>query len=529
MTDAPFIPVRLDALAEAFELSVHVADHDKVINDLTDDSRQVERGMLFISRGVEEAAALQFGRDAIARGAALWLVHESMAEPAKNVIQQTNSHATLLTTAATMDQAFCGHVAEFVFGQPSRKLRLAAVTGTNGKTTTAFIMRHLLEAAGMRCGLIGTIITDDGSPDGPRTAALTTPGAIEISRLLASMVRHGCQAAVAEVSSHALDQGRVAALRFDVAVFTNLTRDHLDYHGTMEAYAAAKAKLFESLDERAWAVINADDAHAERMVENTAGRVIETRLVHADEIQSEESPEPATTKRSQALAQVLELDATGSRVRFDGPWGSTDVTLPYVGLHNVSNALQATTAANALTDMSQQLRVILRHCPQVPGRLERILTDKPHESPNVVVDYAHTSDALENVLCALRPLVPERGRLIVVFGCGGDRDKGKRPIMAKIAHGLADVVIITSDNPRTEDPQVILDDIAAGLPEPGSRRDPVSVLIEADRTLAIRQAIELADPNDTVLIAGKGHEDYQIVGTEKHHFDDREVARECLA
>lgn len=522
-------PPNLHELATTMNLSIVSGEGDRTLADLTDDSRTVQPGMLFISRGGEADAFTAYGRSALQQGASAWLFHASQLGEARAIREQIQSDTTLLTTNQPIDQALCGRLAEAVFDHPSRKLRLAAVTGTNGKTTTAFIMRHLLEAAGMRCGLIGTIITDDGSPQGPRVATLTTPGAIEFSRLLAAMVRHGCQAAVAEVSSHALDQGRVAALRFDVAVFTNLTRDHLDYHGTMENYAAAKARLFESLDEHGWAVINADDAHAQRMVINTSGRIIETRIIDSSDSHCEDSPKPTTPKRSLAVADVLELSATGSRVRFNGPWGSTDVTLPYIGLHNVNNALQATTAANALTDMSKRLRVILKNSPQVPGRLERILTDHPANRPNVVVDYAHTSDALENVLRALRPITPSDGRLIVVFGCGGDRDTGKRPLMAKIAHDLADAVVITSDNPRTENPQAILDDIAAGLPQETPRTTSCEVLIEIDRETAIRRAIENARPQDTVLIAGKGHEDYQIIGHQKQHFDDREVARACLA
>ena len=518
------------------------------VTDLTDDSRRVTPGCLYIARPAATAEATrQHLADAVQRGAAAVLVEASLLP------QITGEKLpVVLTTAEPIDQAFCGRAAEAFFDHPSRKLRLAGVTGTNGKTTTAFIIQHLLKAAGVKTGLIGTVYLDTGSPDGPRAAELTTPGAIDFSRLLAEMVANGCRAAVAETSSHALHQQRTAALRFDVAVFTNLTRDHLDYHETMEHYADAKALLFESLDERAWAVVNADDPASQRMMRDTRAHVLTTHVVDARGSQTA-APLPEAMTPTACCAEVLSLTATGSRTRVTGPWGSFEATLPYIGMHNVSNTLQALAAANAMTDISRQLRTVLHQCPQVPGRLERVSPPAPGTPvtpvtpgsdkaamlpgaslpgaslPGVLVDYAHTNDALENVLHAVRPIVPAPGRLIVVFGCGGDRDKGKRPLMAKVACELADAVVITSDNPRTEDPDAIIRDITAGIAPQKCAAGATEVAIEPDRAAAIRLAIRAAAPGDMVLIAGKGHEDYQIIGTTKRHFDDREIAAQALA
>jgi UDP-N-acetylmuramoyl-L-alanyl-D-glutamate--2,6-diaminopimelate ligase len=322
--------------------------------------------------------------------------------------------------------------------------------------------------------------------------------------LLAEMVANGCDAAVMEVSSHAMDQGRVAGLDFDAAVFTNLTGDHLDYHGTMDAYAAAKAKLFESLRPCAKAIVNADDPAGRRMLRDTTARKLTFGV-----------SESADCRIALHRATARSIDCT-----YTGPWGAIDVTVPLPGKHNAANLAGALLTMHALGFNVSELAEAVDQCPPVPGRLEPVPGSADFD---VLVDYAHTDDALANVLTALRPMT--KNRLRVVFGCGGDRDKTKRPRMAKIACELADDVVFTSDNPRTESPEQIIDDIVAGVPE--SKRE--SVVVEPDRGAAIRLVINAAGPGDVVLIAGKGHEDYQILGAVKHHFDDREQAAAALA
>lgn len=501
--------MRLTDLIAGLGVRCVAGDVATTIVDLTDDSRCIEPGWLFVARSGVSGDAAVYTSQAIERGAVV-------------VISENEPPATLpkhvaWCVADRVDQRLAGQLAERFFGHPSEKLALIGITGTNGKTTTAFLVQHLLHAAGCRCGLIGTVVIDDGATRQP--AELTTPGAIEMSRLLARMVANGCRAAAVEVSSHALHQGRTAALRFAVGVFTNLTGDHLDYHGTMEDYAAAKALLFEQLPEQGWAVVNDDDAFGPVMLERCRAHVLRCSM------KAEEASDNI------CHATVLSLEADHSVARFDGPWGSVEARLPLVGRHNVFNVLQALAAANAVKSMSKRLRGALSSAPPVPGRLEPVRVEEADHAalPTVLVDYAHTHDALENVLLALRPVV--KGRLIVVFGCGGDRDRSKRPKMAQVACKLADRVIITSDNPRTENPATIIRDILAGVSEPADDR----VTVEIDRAKAIALAVEQADADDTVLLAGKGHEDYQIVacadapgGVVKRHFDDREHAAEAL-
>ena len=492
------------------------------LTHLTDDSRLVVPGSLFIARAGTGSAPVDnrsFIEDAIARGAVAVLTEPTVADRAE-------AAPVAWLTAAKVDQPLCGQLAETFYGHPSRQLKVIGITGTNGKTTTAFLIQHLLSQAGCKCGLIGTVVNDDGASRLP--AELTTPGAIEFSRLLAAMVRNGCEAVVAEISSHALHQGRAAALKVDVAVFTNLTGDHLDYHKTMEEYAAAKSILFRSLSPQGFAVINADDAYGDRMLRGCQANVMRCSV----------KPD-ADEEEVRCRAEILGLAADHSRVVFNGPWGSVDVRLPLVGKHNVYNALEAVAAANCVTAMSRVLRQALEKCPAPAGRLEPVCLPQSEirnpkseiPLPAVLVDYAHTHDALENVLSALRPLTT--GKLIVLFGCGGDRDKTKRPKMAKVACDWADRIIITSDNPRTENPQQIIEDILQGVTVDSgsgrsSGRSKPQVIVEPDRAKAIALAIKQAESEDVVLLAGKGHEDYQIIGKTKHHFDDREHAAAAL-
>jgi UDP-N-acetylmuramyl-tripeptide synthetase len=411
---------------------------------------------------------------------------------------------------------------------------LIGITGTNGKTTTAHLVHQILNGAGMRCGLIGTVEIDDGRETAPST--LTTPPATELSRTLGVMAENGCRAAVMEVSSHALDQARVAALEYDVGVFTNLTGDHLDYHGTMEEYAAAKARLFQMLPDGGWAIVNGEDRWAEAMVQGCRARVVSCTI---DQGQGPCRSAPRSGGRQEwATASVYSLSIAGADARFKGPWEEFRVQVPLLGRHNVMNALQAAMAAMAAGVAPPMVERQLARASAPPGRLEPVT---PTSHPfTVLVDYAHTDDALRKALTTLRPLVGAgavrssgagraHARLSAVFGCGGDRDATKRPRMGAAAVELADQVYITSDNPRTERPAAIIDQILAGIP--GESREKVRV--DADRRRAIERAIGEARPGDVVLIAGKGHETYQILsdgrgGTETIHFDDRQVVREVM-
>ncbi len=516
--------MRLTELIDGFPLRLLRGGAVTALTDLTDDSRQVKAGGLFIARPGTNGHGLDYLGDVLAGKPAAILsdrpVPVDIALPAELAWVQ----------GQRVDAGFCSRLAERFFGYPSRRLQLVAVTGTNGKTTVAFLAQHLLTAAGLRSGLLGTVLIDDGLHR--RGAELTTPGPVELSRHLAAMVDHGCAAAVFEASSHALDQGRLAGLELDAAIFTNLSGDHLDYHQTMARYAAAKARLFDLLGPEGWAVVNARDAYAQTITDRFRARGVQAsrHLVAcgvSDDAQASSPSWAACATTATAHIRVLAADHT--EARFVGPWGDWEVRLPLIGRHNVANALQALAAVWVVLDGAAEnaaLRQALGSLPQTPGRLERVIPGSANVTatplPTVLVDYAHTDDALENVLSALKPLT--RGRLICVFGCGGDRDRTKRPRMAAVAARHADLVHITSDNPRTEDPLAIIDEIRAGLgPQDGER-----VYVDPDRARTIAAAIAGATPDDVVLIAGKGHEDYQIVGRQKHHFDDREQAAAAL-
>jgi UDP-N-acetylmuramoyl-L-alanyl-D-glutamate--2,6-diaminopimelate ligase len=487
------------------------------ICDITDDSRTVLPGSLFIARTGTRADGREFIPDALAAGAVAVLTDSESVSLGGDVP---------LLVAGDLSCA-AAQIAERFYGNPTTRLKLIGITGTNGKTTTAHLVHQILCGSGVRCGLIGTVLVDDGISVGPAT--LTTPPATELSRTFAVMVEAGCGAAVMETSSHALEQGRVAALEYDIAVFTNLTGDHLDYHGTMEAYAAAKARLFAMLPEQGWAIVNDEDPWTPRILEEGRGRVLRCRVVEDGSLFGRGFQPP---QECDCTAAIRSMTMTGTDVLFSGPWGELQARLQLVGRHNVMNALQAVAACWAAGASSPGLPRQVAQASAPPGRLEPVTM--PRDGFTVLVDYAHTDDALRKVMAAIRPLVPrsaagEDARLCVVFGCGGDRDRTKRPRMGLAAAELADVVVVTSDNPRTERPSDIVDEILAGIP--GYLRHKVQV--EVDRKRAIRKAIEQARPGDVVLIAGKGHETEQILpdgrgGTVRHHFDDREVAREVL-
>ncbi|HEU4827916.1 MAG TPA: UDP-N-acetylmuramoyl-L-alanyl-D-glutamate--2,6-diaminopimelate ligase [Gemmatimonadales bacterium] len=453
------------------------------VASLTADSRAVGPGALYAAVRGSQMDGHRFVADAVQRGAAAVMVEAPQGAGVPELVVRDGRRALLAAARAW-------------FGDPARSLTLIGVTGTNGKTTTTGLLRHLLNAAG-HAGSIGTLGAFDGAgAEIPSTAgSLTTPGAADLQATLAAMRDRGVTHVAMETSSHALEQGRLDGLTFAAGIFTNLTRDHLDYHGTMEAYLAAKLRLSGYLALNGIEVVNLDDPIWREMPPR------EGRITFGSG--------PTADLRAEGLA----LGAGGSTFRLAGRWGAADVRLPLLGDFNVSNALAAAACALGLGLPLREVVARLEAAPQVPGRMERIA-----ERPCVVLrDYAHTPDALERALATLRPLT--HGRLIVVFGCGGDRDKGKRPLMGGIASAMSDLAIVTSDNPRTEDPDAIIDDIEAGM---GTARH----LRFTDRRAAIAAALAEAEAGDTLLLAGKGHETYQVIGTEKQPFDERAIVQE---
>ncbi len=466
---------------------------DLEVLGVQEDSRLVTTGDVFVARAGTRTDGAKFVAQAHQRGAVAVLAETPLPDCPLPQVQVPNASAA------------AGLLAHAVLNHPSRAMRVVGVTGTNGKTTTAYIVRHLLASANLRCGLIGTVAIDDGRTNLP--ASMTTPGGVELAQIMATMRDRGCRAVAMEVSSHALHQHRTAGVNFAAAGFTNLTGDHLDYHGTMDAYRDAKAMLFDALPPDAVAVANTDDPAGDRMLERTAARTVRLGM----------SPSGETIPGGwRADDLVVTSDATCFRLT--SPAGAADVRMKLLGRHNVQNALVAAAmVGEAFGHTPQQLAEALATAAGAPGRLQRVEAGQPY---TVLVDYAHTDDALENVLSALAPIC--RGTLRVVFGCGGDRDRTKRPRMARVAEKWAGAVYVTSDNPRTEDPQAILDEICLGFETNRPR------YVHVDRRTAIQTALADAGEQDIVLIAGKGHEDYQIVGTTKHHFDDVEEARRAI-
>ncbi len=409
------------------------------------------------------------------------------------------------TTAAAL-------LAQARSGNPASKLTNLAVTGTNGKTTIAFLVRSVLRSAGKKCGLIGTVIYDTG--DRVTEAPLTTPDCLTIAQAQRQMVNAGARYMVIEASSHALDQNRLAAIDFAAAAFTNLTGDHLDYHLTESAYLDAKTKLFERLSPDATAVLNRQSPHSAQIAKRTAAKVLWYGI-----------GDPrcclATARRGGDItARIESMTIEGTSFNLSYAEQSRSVFTPLLGLYNVSNHLAAAGLCLAVGLDLDTIALGLSALKNVPGRLERVDFDGDFK---ILIDYAHTDDALKNVLSTLKSLC--KGRLIVVFGCGGDRDRTKRPRMAAVAEQLADMVIVTSDNPRTEQPEFIIGEIMTGFERPTAD----TIFVELQRDEAIRHAVSHAEKDDIVLIAGKGHENYQIIGNEKIHFSDKEIAAHCLA
>jgi len=489
--------VILRDLIAALDRPLSTGPLDVEIKAVTADSRLVEPGTAFVAVRGESRDGRQFIPMALERGASV-------------IISDTAADSDLPEGIAYIHLSDTRHalalIAGALAGEPSKKLKLAGVTGTNGKTTTAFLLHHLMKRAWHRAGLLGTVLVDDGEEAKPTTC--TTPGPVELNALLGRMVDHGCRGAAMEVSSHGIDQKRVAGIAFDAAIFTNLTQDHLDYHGTMEAYAAAKFSWFEDLaanpqGKKPVAVVNFDDGHGEKLVDLLGDRLPLVRYgfnVHCDF--------RANNFKQSARGSEFELTAKGK---------SYLVRTPLIGRFNVYNSLAALAAASAVKIPLREAVAALAEAPQVPGRMEHCGTK---DGVSVFVDYAHTPDAIENACRTLKELNPNR--LITVFGCGGDRDRKKRPLMGKAAAEYSDACIVTSDNPRSEDPEAILKEIESGMG--GSRYKLV-----VDRAEAIRIAIHAASSGDIVLIAGKGHEPYQQFADRTIDFDDRKEARRALA
>lgn len=451
------------------------------------DSRHVRPGEVYVAIQGTHADGHEFIPRAIGAGAAAIVAQKAVypLPPVPVVIVRDSRRAFALIAAKLHDE-------------PTRRLNVIGVTGTNGKTTTTFLVRSILEAAGERAGLLGTVYNILG--DKPVDSSMTTPDAATIQAAMAEMVRRGCRSCVIEVSSHALVQRRVDYVHFAAGIFTNLTRDHLDYHQTLEQYRNAKALLFEQLPSHAVAAINADDPHGEFFASRGTARLVTWGL-----------------ERGDVRATIEELSIHGTRFLLELGGERVSVCSSLIGRHNVQNMLGAAACLYAMGYDLEPIKAGLENARAVPGRLEEISLAQDYK---VFVDYAHTPDALERVIGTLKPLTP--GRVIVVFGCGGDRDRGKRPLMGGVVERMADVVVVTSDNPRSEDPRLIIQDILKGL----QRSAQAEVVV--DRREAIHHAVRLARSGDTVLIAGKGHEAYQVVKGKIFPFDDRAVAIEAI-
>lgn len=473
-------------------------DKQTVVTGLANDSRLVKPGELFfcISGAAEDGH--RYAEQAVQAGAAALVVERELNVPVPQLVVKSARHAL-----AVLSDAF--------FGSPSRSLNVIGITGTNGKTTTTYLIEKILNDAKYKAGVIGTIQTRYGGKVFPMCH--TTPNAFELQKSLHDMVNEAVDAVAMEVSSHALEQGRVQGCRFRTAVFTNLTQDHLDYHKTMDAYREAKGLLFSRLgntfsdteNERSYAVLNCDDPASIYFADVTAAETIMYGM----------------SEQADVRAENIRITTKGTRFTVHTFRGTADVQLRMVGKFNVYNALAAIAVGLIEGIELDAICDSLQSVSGVDGRVEAV---EAGQSFAVIVDYAHTPDGLENVLQTVKEFAG--GRVISVFGCGGDRDCTKRPLMAKISARYADYSIVTSDNPRAEDPELIIRDIVEGLEEVNLDRSRYACIV--DRRAAITKAIEMASPYDVVLIAGKGHETYQIIGHEKLDFDDRLVAKEAI-
>lgn len=465
---------------------------EREVSKIVYDSRQITPGSMFVAMRGEKSDGGEFIPQALNAGAGVIVTENEIAPPAATAVWVKDAREALA------DLGTCFH------GHPARELKMVGVTGTNGKTTTTFLIKHICEHFLWRCGLIGTVQYQIG--DRVIAADRTTPESLEVQALLRQMVDEGCKAAAMEVSSHALMQSRVRGVEFDAAVFTNLTQDHLDYHKTMEAYFQAKSQLFTGLpgqQKPAKAIINTDDGYGQRLVQALGDSV--PVVTYGQNV------------RANFRASNIRIDFNGTSYQLDANGKSYLVRLPLIGAFNVYNSLAAIAAAWVLNINVRQSLLALADAPPVPGRLQAV---PGHRSFKVFVDYAHTDDALMNVIKTCRELKP--ARLIVLFGCGGNRDRGKRARMGAVVDANADFAIVTSDNPRKEDPEAIIRDILPGMP--GGRYEVV-----LDRKQAIYRAVELAGDRDIIILAGKGHETYQEFADRKIPFDDAAIAASAVA
>ena len=482
--------MKLSELLKNVKVIASQGNIDVEIKDVNIDSRKIKDGHLFIAMKGTQVDGHKFINKAIELGAVAILL-EDMPEV-------LNEKVTYVQVASTEEEA--GKVATMFYGEPSRKLRLVGVTGTNGKTTVATLLYRMFREFGYKVGLLSTVcnyINDEEVP-----ASHTTPDPIELNCLLAKMVKAGCEYAFMECSSHAIQQHRIGGLEFVGGIFTNLTRDHLDYHKTFENYRNAKKMFFDGLSKNAFAITNADDRNGMVMVQNCKATIKTYSIKRIADFR----------------AKILECHFEGMYLEIDGK----EVGVQFIGKFNVSNLLAVYGTAIMLGKKPEEILIALSTLKSVNGRLEPIQSP---EGFTAVVDYAHTPDALENVLSAIHDVLDNKGgRVITVCGAGGHRDKGKRPLMAQEAVKQSDTVILTSDNPRDEEPQAIIDDMLAGLDTTQRKK----VLTITDRKEAIRTAAMMAQKGDVILVAGKGHENYQEINGVKHHFDDHEVIREIF-
>ncbi|MDH5678283.1 MAG: UDP-N-acetylmuramoyl-L-alanyl-D-glutamate--2,6-diaminopimelate ligase [Nitrospinota bacterium] len=456
------------------------------------DSRQARPGYAFVALRGTKSDGHDFVEEAMARGASTVVVEKEPPGPIPEGVTMV---------IVTDSRGALARLAEYYYDKPSRKLRLIGVTGTNGKTTVTYILASIIAAAGGRSGRIGTVDYDIMGQSRP--SSNTTPESADLQKMMKEIVDLGGQYCMLEVSSHALDQRRVERLRFHEAIFTNLTQDHMDYHGDMNTYFSAKALLFTRHSPQV-AIINTDDPWGQKLLPMIQGKKVTYGM----------------EGKADVRAREVAMTISGLKMKLVTPQGEVAIKSGMVGRHNVYNILASAAAALADGISLGHIAEGVEKCQGAPGRFEKVDRGQPF---TVVVDYAHTEDAIKNILAAAREVGPKR--IITMFGCGGDRDKIKRPLMGRAAWNNSDMVIVTSDNPRTEDPNAIIGDILKGIPEAG-REEKLAVM--PDRAEAIKAAVSLAQPGDMVILAGKGHEDYQIIGMEKTHFDDREQAGRVL-
>lgn len=481
--------MKLDEILKDINLLSTEGRTDIDVEGVNIDSRLIRQSHLFIALKGTQTDGHAYIDKAIELGANAILC--------ENMPNNKKEDVTYITVKSTTDVV--GKVASRFYGEPSTKVKLVGVTGTNGKTTIATLLYNMFRAMGHKCGLLSTVC--NYIEDEPVAASHTTPDPIALNALLARMVDAGCEYVFMECSSHAIDQKRIGGLRFAGGLFTNLTRDHLDYHKTFENYRDAKKMFFDNLTPDAFAITNADDKNGLIMVQNCKAKV----------------KTYSTRAMADFKARLIECHFEGMYLEIDGH----EVGVQFIGKFNVSNLLAVYGAAIMLGKEPEDVLLILSTLKSVSGRLEPI---RSAEGYTAIVDYAHTPDALENVLNAINEVLNGKGKVITVCGAGGNRDKGKRPLMAQEAAKQSDKVIITSDNPRNEEPQDIINDMLAGL-TPQQMKKTLSIV---DRKEAIRTACMLADKGDVILVAGKGHEDYQEIKGVKYHFDDKEVLREII-